>query len=211
MKEWTTSDKSILIYRLIFAALSWFTIIAGAVIYVITYGPILEWFNSFKAFTMQTNLIVTIWFTLAIIWHNKPESLEKITGLLKGAFTLYITITFVIFAILLQMFYRPTGWAAFSNLVLHYITPIAFIVDWILTENKVQYKWNYLPYWIIYPICYIVFAVIHGTITGNYLYYFFNISALGILGFVMYVSILILFGIVLGCLYIATNRRRMRD
>ena len=60
MNKLAISDKNILIYRIIFAALSWFTLIAGAVIYVITYGPILEWFNSFKAFTMQTNLIVTI-------------------------------------------------------------------------------------------------------------------------------------------------------
>jgi len=109
------------------------------------------------------------------------------------------------------MFYRPTGWAAFSNLVLHYITPIAFIVDWILTENKVQYKWNYLPYWIIYPLCYIIFAVIHGAITGNYLYFFLDISKLGIFGFVLFVSFLIIFGIALGSLYIAINRRRTPD
>lgn len=211
MKNLTLSSKNLLIYRIVFAGLSWFTLIASAVIYASTYGTVLPWFNSFKAFTMQTNLIVTIWLTLAIIWHNKPESLDKIMGPLKGAFTMYITITFVVFAILLSSFYQPTGFAAFSNLVLHYITPIAFIVDWGLTEIKVQYKWNYLLYWIIYPLCYIIFAVIHGTITGNYLYYFLDISALGILGFVMFVSILIAFGLALGCLYILINRKRTKD
>lgn len=210
MNDRTISNKAILIYRITFAVLSWFTFIAGAVIYAVTIGPIFDWFNSFKAFTMQTNLIVTIWFTLAILWYNKPETLDKISGPLKGAFTLYITITFVFFAIFLSPFYQPTGFAAFSNLILHYITPIAFIVDWILTEFKVQYKWKYLLYWIVYPLCYIIFAVIHGTITGNYLYYFFDISALGILGFVMFISILIAIGIALECLYIAINRKRTR-
>ncbi len=211
MKNLTLSSKNLLIYRVIFASLSWFTIIASALIYTFTYGTVLPWFNSFKAFTMQTNLIVTIWFTLAIIWHNKPESLDKIMGPLKGAFTMYITITFVVFAILLSPFYQPTGFAAFSNLVLHYITPIAFIIDWVLTETKVRYKWNYLLYWIIYPLCYIIFAVIHGTITSNYLYYFLDINALGILGFVMFVSILIAFGLALGCLYILINRKRTKN
>lgn len=210
MNDRTISNKTILIYRIIFAVLSWFTFIAGAVIYTVTIGPTLDWFSSFKAFIMQTNLIVTIWFTLAILWYNKPETLDKISGPLKGAFTLYITITFVFFAIFLSSFYQPTGFAAFSNLVLHYITPIAFIVDWILTEIKVQYKWKYLLFWIAYPLCYIIFAVIHGTITGNYLYYFFDISALGILGFVFFISILIAIGIALGCLYIAINRKRTR-
>ncbi len=211
MKNLAFSGNNLLIYRVIFASLSWFTLIASALIYTFTYGTILPWFNSFKAFTMQTNLMVTIWFTLAIVWHNKPESLEKIMGPLKGAFTMYITITFVVFAILLSPFYQPTGFAAFSNLVLHYITPIAFILDWVLTETKLRYRWNYLLYWIIYPLCYIIFAVIHGTFTGSYLYYFLDINALGILGFVMFVSILIAFGLALGCLYIWINRKRTSD
>ncbi len=210
MKNLTLSGKNLLVYRIIFATLSWFTLIASASIYAFTYGDVLPWFNGFKAFTMQTNLIVTIWLTLAIIWHNKPESLDKIMGPLKGAFTMYITITFVVFAILLSPFYQPTGFAAFSNFVLHYITPIAFIIDWVLTETKVRYKWNYLPYWIIYPLCYIIFAVIHGTFTGQYLYYFLDINALGILGFVMFVSILVAFGLALGCLYILINRNRTK-
>ena len=209
MKESTVSNKTILIYRIIFATLSWFTLFASYIINSLTTGSLLLWFNSFKAFTIQTNFIVTIWLTLAILWHNKPESLEKIEGPLKGAFTMYITITFVIFAILLSPFYQPTGFAAFSNIVLHYITPIAFIIDWVLTEIKVQYKWKYLPYWILYPLCYIIFAIIHGTFTGSYIYYFLDINALGIFGFVS-ISILIAFGIALGCLYIAINRKRTR-
>jgi len=213
MKNITTSHNAILIYRILFAGLSWFTFIASAVNYALFYGPILEWFNSFKAFSIQTNFMVTIWLTLAILWHNKPETLEKITGPLKGALTLYITITFIFFAVLLAPFYPPPiGWAGFSNNVFHYITPIAFIVDWILTENKLRYKWKYLPYWIlIYPLCYLAFVFIHGTFTGNYIYYFFNINALGILEVALFASIIITTGIVLGCLYIAINRKRTKD
>ena len=211
MKDINLPRDTILKYSILVAALSWFTLIASVVNYGLNYGPILEWFNSFKAFTIQTNLLVTIWFTLAIIWHNKPETLVKISGPLKGALTLYITITFIFFAVLLSPFYQPTGFAAFSNLIFHYITPIAFIVDWILTETKLRYKWNYLPYWIIYPLCYLVFIFIHGTFTGNYLYFFLDINALGILGYALFVSILIMVGIVLGSLYIAINRKRTKS
>jgi len=212
MKDINLSKNTILIYRVIFAGLSWFTIIAGAVIYVLGGGSILEWFNSFKSFTMQTNLFVSIWLTLAIIWYNKPEALKKISGLFKGAVTVYITITLIFFAILLAPFYTPpTGWPAFSNLILHYITPIAFIVDWILTENKVRYKWKYMLYWILtYPVFYQTFVLIHGTFTGNYIYYFFNVNAIGILGVAIFISIIFATGILLGSLYIAINRKRTR-
>jgi len=211
MKNITLSSNTILIYRILFAGLSWFTFIASAVNYALNVGPILEWFNGFKSFTYQTNLIITIWLTLAVLWYNKPETLKKITGPLKGAFTLYITITFLFFAVLLAPVYQPTGFAAISNLVLHYITPIAFIVDWILTETKLRYKWSYMVYWIIYPICYLVFSFIHGTFTGNYLYFFLDISELGILGYALFVSVLITVGVVLGCLYIAINRIRTKS
>jgi hypothetical protein len=213
MKDIKLSKNTILIYRILFAGLSWFTIIAGAVIYVLAGGSILEWFNSFKSFTMQSNLIVTLWLTLAILWYNKPESLKKISGLLKGACTVYITITLIFFAILLAPFYPPlTGWAGFSNNVLHYITPIAFIIDWILTENKLRYKWKYLPYWILtYPVFYQAFVIIHGTFTGNYIYYFFDVSALGILGVALFISIIFTTGIVLASIYIAINRIRTRS
>ncbi|MFX0007628.1 MAG: Pr6Pr family membrane protein [Promethearchaeota archaeon] len=206
MRNLTLPNKIITIYRICFAGLSWFTLIAGAIIYSFTYGSILGWFNSFIAFTMQTNLIVTLWFTFAIFWFNKPELLEKFLRPVKGAFTLYITITFLFFAILLSPFYHPTGWAAFSNLVLHYITPIAFILDWVLTETKLRYKWNYILYWMIYPLCYLVFVFIYGTFTGNYIYYFLDINALGISGYFIFISILIAVGLALGCLYIAINR-----
>ncbi|MHA2129097.1 MAG: Pr6Pr family membrane protein [Promethearchaeota archaeon] len=190
MKLTNLSSNTILIYRIFFAVLSWVTFITSAVIYTVNYGAILPWFNGFKSFSMQTNLMVTIWFTLAILWHKKPSLLEKITGPLKGAFTLYITITFIFFAVLLSPLYQPTGFAAFSNLVFHYITPIAFMVDWALTEIKVRYQWKHLRYWIIYPIGYLLFAFIHGTFTGQYLYYFLNISELGILIYILFISIL---------------------
>ena len=155
--------------------------------------------------------MVSVWLILAIVWHNKPESLKKISGPLKGAFTLYITTTFIFFAILLAPFYQPTGFAAFTNIVLHYLTPIAFIVDWILTETKTKYKWNYLPYWTIYPLSYLLFSFIHGSFTGDYIYPFLNINLLGIPGYIISVSALVGVGIGLGSIYIAINRKRAKN
>ncbi|MFX0001035.1 MAG: Pr6Pr family membrane protein [Candidatus Hodarchaeota archaeon] len=211
MKNFTLSTKNLLLYRIIFTGLSWFTIITSWIIGSITSGDPFSWLVGFKYYTMQTNLMVTIWFTLAIVWYNKPESLAKISGPIKGAFTFYISTTFVFFAILLQIFYLPTGWAAFSNLILHYITPIAFITDWVLTENNVKYEWKYLPYWTIYPIGYLIFALILGTFTGDYLYPFLDISTRGPIRYLIIICFLLGVGIALACLYIAINRKRIKD
>ncbi|MFW9972226.1 MAG: Pr6Pr family membrane protein [Candidatus Odinarchaeota archaeon] len=211
MRDITLSNKSILLYRILFASLSWFTIIVNIFISTISSGLPLIWLLSFRYYTMQTNLMVSIWFTLAIIRYNKKDSLEKIMGPLKGAFTLYITTTFVFFAILLQIFYQPTGWSAFSNIILHYITPIAFIGDWIFTEKTMRYKWKYLLYWMVYPLAYLIFALIHGIFTGDYLYPFLNINALGPLVYILSLCFLIGVGTVLGSVYIAFNRKRIKE
>ena len=210
MENITLSNKTILVYRICILVLTLFTIITGWSINAIESGIPFIWLNSFKYYTMQTNIMVSVWLILAIVWHNKPESLKKITGPLKGAFTLYITTTFIFFAILLQIFYRPTGFAAFSNIILHYVTPIAFIVDWVLTETKLKYKWNYLPYWTIYPLCYLLFSFILGSFTGDYLYPFLNINQLGILGYSLSIFLLVSSGLGLGSMYIAINRKRVK-
>ena len=211
MKSITLSPKIILAYRFFFAVLGLFTIIAGWFNSWITSGLPFIWLNSFKYYTIQTNLIVAIWFTLASVWYNKPEAFKKISGPLKGAFTLYVSTTFIFFAVLLAPLYQPTGFAAFTNIVLHYIIPIAFIIDWVLTETKINYKWKYLPYWTIYPLGYLLFSFIHGTLTGDYIYPFLDINLLGILFYLISVSLLIGVGIALGSLYIGINRKRTKN
>ena len=196
--------KFILIYRLCFVALSWFTIITG---WILAGFPGI--FVGLKYFTMQTNLMIVVWWTLAILWYNKPETLEKITGKIKGAFTLYITVTFLVFAIALSFLYHPTGFAAFSNYVLHYIAPIAFIVDWVLTETEVTYEWKYILYWVVYPLGYLTFAMIHGAITkpADYLYPFLNVSEMGTTFFAIAICLLVVVFLGLSSLYIFINRK----
>jgi hypothetical protein len=82
------------IYRIYFAVFIWSTILTGLLL-----GGVVSFIGSLKYYTMQTNLMVAIWFTLAIIWHNNPKALQKISGKIKGAVTLYITVTFLVFTI----------------------------------------------------------------------------------------------------------------
>ena len=205
-----TKNKIILIFRIFLLALTLYTIIAGWTMSAIASGIPFIWLPGLKYYTTQTNLMVCLWLILAIIWCNNPEKLRRVMGPLKGAITLYITTTFFFFAVLLQSLYHPTGFAAFSNIVLHYLTPILFIVDWILTENEFRYKWWYLPIWTLYPIGYLVFSFVHGSFTGDYLYPFLNVSFLGIVGYLLILCFLIGFGLIFGSVYIGINKLRTR-
>ncbi|MHA1269564.1 MAG: Pr6Pr family membrane protein [Candidatus Helarchaeota archaeon] len=208
------SDKRVLVYRLIITVLGWTTIIIGQILNILDPAATLQpWyynlFGSYRYYTMQTNLMVLSWLSLGLIFHNKPNIIQKLIGNLKGAFTLYITVTFLVFAIILSPLYHPVGFYAFSNIVLHYIIPISFILDWIITE-KSNYKWKFLLYWIIYPICYLVFDLIYGFATGDYIYPFLDINKLGIPVFLISISILVILYISLGIMYIGINRKWLK-
>jgi len=212
-----TSDKSknlILLYRLIFGLLGWFTILATHYIQItgmdtLSIDILFTIVYTYRYFTMQTNLLVLIWWSLAIYSYRNPEILEKIMGPIKGALTLCISITFLIYAIILAPLHQPTGFSAFINLVTHYITPIAFIIDWIITERE-KLTFQIIIYWLIYPFCYLIFAVVHGLLTENFLYPFLALNTLGPVNFVISVSFVVLLFIGLSCLYVIGSRYKYK-
>ena len=191
------TPKLINLYRFFFAVLGWFTLIVSQIFRLQTYSSTITSvfeiiFGSYRYFTMQTNLFVVLWLTFALIWRNDPENLSKIMGIIKGGITLYITVTFIVFAVVLSPYYQPTGIEAFLNLMTHYLLPLAFIGDWILTENN-DYEWRFIPFWFVYPILYLCFAVINGLTTGNYLYPFLDLGGLGETVFIVNVIVLVFF------------------
>ncbi len=211
-EEYTTQSKSyILGYRIILAILGISTLLVSH--YLSSTNPVNSSFSFlirnlrvYRYFTMQTNLLVIIWLILAIIWSSDPNKMEKLMGKLKGALTLYITVTFIIFAIILSPLYQPSGIDGIINLMVHYIIPIGFIIDWFITENN-SYEWQFIPYWLIYPICYLVFVMIHGVTLDDFIYPFLNIDSLGVNGLVISVIFLILFFIGLSSLYIVISQK----
>ena len=220
MKKLSNEDIT-LIYRIVIAGLIWFTMISSPILSVLSGSTIIDatasFFLRFVAFTMQTNFFVVLWFTIAIALQllDKQEILEKISGSLKGAIMLYITITFVFFSLLLAPFFISRNFAGFfslGNIVLHYIAPIAFIADFFiidgkLTENKVRYEWKHVPYWFIYPVFYLIFGAIIEITTGNAIYWFIALGS-GPLIYWLFVFLLFFTGSLIAYFYIRVSRKR---
>lgn len=176
----------------------WFRLI---LLILIISGIQTKWIS--PMFTIQSNIGVFIWLCFAVLFDNKPDLLNKIRGVFRGAVTLYITVTFLVFAILLQ----GSGYFSYESLILHYIVPIGFIIDWILTERDVNYRWSFLLIWIIYPIVYLVLTMIEGAKSGFYPYFFLDIGVLGLGMFIMWVLILVAVFVILGMIFIIINHR----
>lgn len=154
-------------------------------------------------FTIQSNLFVLVWLSLAVLWRNDIEKMAKISGSIRGAVTLYITITFVVYGIVLAPLSHPTGIDVFTNLIHHYIVPVLFIIDFLITERK-QYNWKFIVPWLVYPHLYLVFSIIIEAVTGTPIYFFLDYT-LGV-GYLKWYLILISLFVIFSCIYIAYNK-----
>ena len=164
----------------------------------------LFWDLKFQFFTVQSNALVGIWLLLSAIFGNSEKVQNSLTGFVRGGITVYICITCLVYAIVLN----PGGGFNWPSIVEHYITPILFVIDWYLTETKSkQYQWKYAVWWIVYPIGYMGVTLIRGYITNFYPYFFMDLPVLGFMGFLKWFCILISLFLFIGLILVAINRK----
>ncbi len=216
MFNWKHFRKLVFSYRIILGLFTWLVLILMFVRtargQIDALSGFIAGLRSYRYYTMQTNLLAAIWLTLAVIFHFNSDRLKKVEGALKGGITIYILITFLGFAIMLSPTYDPpTQFDIFTNIVIHYFVPIAFVLDWIFTVKKVKYKWINLAFWIIYPILYIILSVLHGKFLGSYLYPFLNIDTLGLGDYFLVLGVLVAVFLALGSSLILINKLAYRS
>ena len=199
--KWVVNVWIIRIIRLVVLVLGWSSIIIG----IVSSGGNVGFM--FSTYTIQSNTMVLVWLSIAVLFQEKNRDHWFFSKIIRGAITLYITITFIIFAILLSPYYHPTGIEQYNNINLHYLVPIAFIVDWFLTEMDREYSWKYIVIWLAYPVFYLGFTLILGYLTNTYIYYFIDLNVLGIHLFIGICVILAGAFLSLGALYVFLNKK----
>jgi hypothetical protein len=130
-------------------------------------------------FTIQSNVLYAVVALVAVIRPVRP--------VVKGAATLYITITGVVYHLLLANSASPF-WEgpihrnllhAAGNQLLHTVVPLLAVVIWLLLDEHGTLRWRYAVYWLAYPLGYLAFALIRGLIVHTYPYGFVDAGAIG--------------------------------
>jgi hypothetical protein len=104
-------------------------------------------------------------------------------ALLRGAATLYLAITGLVFALLLAGLERVDFTAVpWDNIALHYLMPVAVVLDWLLAPavRRIPFRQGLL--WLAFPLVYVVFSLIRGHSTHWYPYPFLDPGPRGYTG-----------------------------
>ena len=148
-----------------------------------------ESLNFFFYFTVLSNILAAILFAgLAI----RPEWMAS-NARFRGAVTLYMVITGLVYAVLLRPIEADVGLTDhWVNWVLHSLGPAAALVDWLLFPPDRRIALTTLWVWLIFPAAYLAVTLIRGPIAEWYPYPFLDPSQTGGYGPVALWSLLIL-------------------
>lgn len=127
-------------------------------------------------FTVLTNILVTLIVT-RLAWVG-PRGFLARPGTLAAA-AVYIVVVGLIYALLLNALWAPSGLHKLADAILHSLIPVLFVLWWLLYAPKKGLRWTQPLRWLAYPLAYFVFSVVLGTLTGRYLYPFADLGNLG--------------------------------
>ncbi|XMB72903.1 Pr6Pr family membrane protein [Mycoplasmatota bacterium WC30] len=167
--------------------------------------PVISSILTLRYFTIQSNFIVIIYFWW--LFSGKFKQNKQFTQLFGGV-VVYITITFMVFAIVLQKTWNPDGIGLIGNVLNHYVTPIGTLIFLGLFRKDYQFTFSDIKTWLIYPIVYLIILVLQGLISGDYIYPFFQIDEIGVLPFIYGIlGIIVLFmGLSIAAVFVTPNQ-----
>lgn len=156
-------------------------------------------------FTVITNLFVAIAFTLLTLRGRNgvgPRALAFVA--------INIALVGVVYALLLHGTAELTAGAAVANVLLHMVTPVIVPIFWLLCVRRGTLGPRDPLIWALYPVVYLVYALVRGTAQGRFAYPFIDYIEEGIPQVAMTVVIITLAYLVAGWLMVLLDRRLAR-
>ena len=190
-------------YRVVVSALGWFAIILQYWLIASTRsGPdLVAWtINYFSFFTTIGNILVALAMTLP--WLAPRSRLAKwlLRPSVRTVIVAYIIVVGLVYHLMLRNLYNPQGWRLACVVILHYVIPPLFIIDWLAFVQKRDLSWKILFGALALPVLYVAWTLVHGAFTGFYPYPFINVARFGYAQVLMTIGAMIaaFVGLVLG-------------
>jgi hypothetical protein len=129
--------------------------------------------NFFSYFTVESNIAAA--FVLLVLEFPTGSHLERFARLIRPAVTLYMTMTGVIYAVLLAPASADVGLTAqWVDVIVHEIGPLVVFADWVLAPPDRRPVIRDIRAWLVFPVVYVVYSLIRGPIADWYPYPFLD-------------------------------------
>jgi hypothetical protein len=150
----------------------------------------------FSYFTIQSNLIV---LAAAIVVVLSPLRDGPIWRVVRLDALIGITITGLVYAIVLAPQVHLTGAALVATIGFHYISPWAAVLAWLVFGPRPRMTWATVLGAFVWPVLWLVYIFVQGAFTRWYPYPFLDVTKLGFAAALRNALFVLLIGIVLAC------------
>jgi len=116
-------------------------------------------------FTIQSNIWILITMIIFLIYAilevvRGPKEIPLALRKMKFVFTVSITLTFIVFALLLSPWMPISYLTSPSNICIHFLAPIMAIIDFLYFDQPFMHKKTTFLWGSIPPLYYLAFAMI---------------------------------------------------
>ena len=172
----------------------------------------------FRMFTNITNLLCGIYFLFAAV--SVATSKNKDGGqspfpLVKGICTMSITLTGIIAAAVVASEFDLHSPSGIATVLLHVITPVMILADWLVFDTKGRWKKTYPLIWLLSPAVYFAYIMISSLYMPKgtklrFPYPFLNYENLGVFWLIFAVTVISIFYVGIGYLCYLIDRKMGR-
>lgn len=194
------------LYALLGTLVSWFAVLSQ---FITTYlsveaTPLLASLGLLNYFTILTNVLVAISFTLMVLEKQNrlfsyPES--------QTAILVYILVVGIVYSALLRSTWNPQGFQRVVDELLHTVVPLYYLIYWFVFTPKADIKYLQITRWLVYPALYLIYSLVRGAATGKFPYPFLNAASLGWGNVLLVCLVLTLFLMGLAFLFVFIGQR----
>jgi hypothetical protein len=168
--------------------------IAGAV------GRLLD---SVSYFTEVSNILVAVVLLVLAFRTIRPTAIWRA---LRMDTLVMISVTGLVYQLVLAPGVVLHGWEHVSNGLVHIIVPILTVVTFLIWGPRGWFRWSTMFTALILPILWLVYALIRGAVIGAYPYPFMNVANLGLAASLINVSFVLILGLILGLVFWGLDR-----
>ena len=158
-------------------------------------------------FTIWSNIVVAV-VTSLLAW-GRP----RVGAALRAArldSVLLITITGLVYAVVLAPVSVQRGWENVSNTLLHQVTPILTVLVWLLVGPRGWVSWRTVLGALVIPLGWVAVMLLHGAFVRAYPYPFVDVAVLGYAAALVNIVGILVLGLAMAAGFLGLERLLVR-
>ncbi len=158
--------------------------------------------DEYSYFTVVSNLLVAVILTILVF---KPAGHGNIFKVLRLDTLLMITVTGIVFWVLLAPTSNPQELNRITDLLFHTLVPIFTVAVWLVVGPRDWIRWWMVFAALIVPLLWAGYTLVRGSIITAYPYDFMNVAKYGLGPVLTTVGEILVFGVIVGFIYWAID------